>query len=227
MAEKKTSIASSLAAHQARIADRIHSIDLRDLRLLRGFCNIPIPSEKKLLPELTQSIGIKSDSADTRNVVAVQISFSILGNYENGDEGLRVEAVIGLLYAVNWINQATEEDIAAFSQAVAVNNAWPYWREFVQSMTVRMGLPPSSVFPYCVWTSCISHNPSARQIQGKRRQTVSQKNRETKTSKHALIAPSSFPSFPSNLAPRPWREPGPRHGIENVPSEFGRVLITS
>ncbi len=142
MAEKKTSIASSLAAHQARIADRIHSIDLRDLRLLRGFCNIPIPSEKKLLPELTQSIGIKSDSADTRNVVAVQISFSILGNYENGDEGLRVEAVIGLLYAVNWINQATEEDIAAFSQAVAVNNAWPYWREFVQSMTVRMGLPP-------------------------------------------------------------------------------------
>ena len=226
MAEKKTSIASSLAAHQARIADRIHSIDLRDLRLLRGFCNIPIPSEKKLLPELTQSIGIKSDSADTRNVVAVQISFSILGNYENGDEGLRVEAVIGLLYAVNWINQATEEDIAAFSQAVAVNNAWPYWREFVQSMTVRMGLPPLRI-PLLRMDQLHFTQSEAQGKSKARGGKRSPKNRETKTSKHALIAPSSFPSFPSNLAPRPWREPGPRHGIENVPSEFGRVLITS
>ena len=32
-------------------------------------------------------------------------------------------------------------DIHAFSDFNATFNAWPYWREFVQSMTGRMGLP--------------------------------------------------------------------------------------
>lgn len=29
-----------------------------------------------------------------------------------------------------------------FTQQVGVLNIWPYWREFAQSMTTRMGLPP-------------------------------------------------------------------------------------
>jgi hypothetical protein len=32
--------------------------------------------------------------------------------------------------------------LAGFSQTVGVQNVWPYWREFVQSMPARMGLPP-------------------------------------------------------------------------------------
>jgi preprotein translocase subunit SecB len=36
----------------------------------------------------------------------------------------------------------TEAHLDAFAKTNAVFNAWPYWREFVQSTTVRMGLPP-------------------------------------------------------------------------------------
>jgi hypothetical protein len=37
-------------------------------------------------------------------------------------------------------------DVVAFANFNATFNAWPYWREFVQSMTGRMGLP-SVVIP--------------------------------------------------------------------------------
>jgi len=72
----------------------------------------------------------------------VQIGFALVGNYEDGSEGLRVEATFGLLYAVDWKDEPTQEVVDEFGRAVGVNNAWPYWREFVQSMTARMGLPP-------------------------------------------------------------------------------------
>ena len=36
-------------------------------------------------------------------------------------------------------------DLQAFAQFNATFNAWPYWREFVQSMTGRMGLPVVTV----------------------------------------------------------------------------------
>ena len=36
----------------------------------------------------------------------------------------------------------TEKQFAAFAKYNGVFNAWPYWREFVQSMTARLNLPP-------------------------------------------------------------------------------------
>ncbi len=36
----------------------------------------------------------------------------------------------------------TEEEIDEFAQFNVPYTVWPYWRELVQSLTVRMGLPP-------------------------------------------------------------------------------------
>jgi preprotein translocase subunit SecB len=35
-----------------------------------------------------------------------------------------------------------DEEIGAFAEFNVPYNVWPYWRELVQSLTVRMGLPP-------------------------------------------------------------------------------------
>lgn len=40
------------------------------------------------------------------------------------------------------LGDATSEELAAFAETNAVFNAWPYWREFIQSTLVRMNLPP-------------------------------------------------------------------------------------
>lgn len=38
-----------------------------------------------------------------------------------------------------------EAQMAAFHQGNAIFNCWPYFREFVQSTTVRMNLPPATI----------------------------------------------------------------------------------
>ena len=51
-----------------------------------------------------------------------------------------IEATFLLTYAIE--NEGpTEREAEAFAAATATYNVWPYWREFVQSMTTRMGLP--------------------------------------------------------------------------------------
>jgi preprotein translocase subunit SecB len=39
----------------------------------------------------------------------------------------------------------TRRDLDAFVTRTATDDVWPYWREFVQSMTTRMGLPPMTI----------------------------------------------------------------------------------
>ena len=40
-----------------------------------------------------------------------------------------------------------DEHLHAFSATNGVFNAWPYWREFVQNTTARMGLPTPVIVP--------------------------------------------------------------------------------
>lgn len=40
------------------------------------------------------------------------------------------------------LGEVTKEELTAFAEVNAIFNAWPYWREFIQSMFVRMNLPP-------------------------------------------------------------------------------------
>lgn len=52
----------------------------------------------------------------------------------------------------------------AFARLNGIYHVWPYWREFVQSSSVRMGLPPL-VFPPVLPGQLIAHtaSPSERQ----------------------------------------------------------------
>ncbi|WP_169981208.1 hypothetical protein [Tautonia rosea] len=64
---------------------------------------------------------------------------------EDGDkpiEHVRISATFILFYRVDSYEGIEEENLEAFASMNGVFNAWPYWREYVQSMAVRMGLPP-------------------------------------------------------------------------------------
>lgn len=54
-----------------------------------------------------------------------------------------LKATFELRYSVpEDLGEVTTEELAAFSEVNAIFNAWPYWREFIQSTFVRMNLPP-------------------------------------------------------------------------------------
>ena len=58
---------------------------------------------------------------------------------------LVIEAAFRLRYRVSDRAGLDDSHFDAFGHLNGVFNAWPYWREYVQSMTVRMGYPALTV----------------------------------------------------------------------------------
>jgi len=72
-------------------------------------------------------------------------SFSFQGKTEEqseGDESLVIEATFVLIYSLESLDGVEEKHVEAFGSTSGVYNAWPYWREFVQNTSVRMGISP-------------------------------------------------------------------------------------
>jgi len=66
---------------------------------------------------------------------------------DTADEPMRIEAEFILVYAVDSLDGIEREQAAAFGRMNGIHNVWPYWREYVQSTTVRLGLPPLVLAP--------------------------------------------------------------------------------
>jgi hypothetical protein len=63
---------------------------------------------------------------------------------------MKIEASFCTSYAFNRDKTAvvpddSADDLYYFSDINPISNAWPYWREFVQSMSTRMGFPALTV----------------------------------------------------------------------------------
>jgi hypothetical protein len=142
MAKKKQPPAGAGAESAVDLSPLLPQVQLHDLRLLNTSCSVPAAGPPKPTPELRQSITVNSSRTAQPPAIVVQISFSLIGTDAEKHEGLRVEATFGLMYLTRSADAIPPEVLAAFSQTVGVQNVWPYWREFVQSMTGRMGLPP-------------------------------------------------------------------------------------
>jgi preprotein translocase subunit SecB len=85
---------------------------------------------------------------------------------------VKIEARFAIVYALRAAEGLDHEHFDAFAERNGIYNVWPYWREFVQSMTVRMGLPPLTVPVFRVGTSKLKQdaalpNSRTKQIQAK------------------------------------------------------------
>ena len=94
----------------------------------------------------TSQFELSSD----RNSVAVVIRFTLkaFGKGESREEENAFLTIAADFLLVYRIDDATGLDDTAFKNFAEVNgtyNAWPYWREFVQSITTRMDLPTLTI----------------------------------------------------------------------------------
>jgi hypothetical protein len=60
----------------------------------------------------------------------------------SSDTVVTIGVTFELKYSIQGDQPPTQKELAAFAGTNAVFHAWPYWREFVQSMFLRMNLPP-------------------------------------------------------------------------------------
>ena len=80
---------------------------------------------------------------ESRNIL-VDVDFRLDARYadENApQEPLQIRAVFRLTYRADSLEGLHNENYSAFGETNGVYSAWPYWREYVQSVTGRMGLP--------------------------------------------------------------------------------------
>ena len=83
--------------------------------------------------------------------IRVVADFVMQAKPKEGDSGevfCEIACTLALTYTSPKAMGFTAEHLQAFADANGIYNAWPYWREFVQSATARMGLPPLMVPSY-------------------------------------------------------------------------------
>lgn len=126
---------------------------------------------ERLPAKLAMGVNVETGVDKQRGFIQVRPRFTLAAKYEdsNEDELLRIEAVFLLQYRVPSFKRLRKASIAAFGELNGLFNAWPYWREFVQSTTVRMGLPALTIPVYRPLDSVTSASkpPPGRELSGK------------------------------------------------------------
>jgi preprotein translocase subunit SecB len=137
-----------LAGTVARNVD-LDSINLRHAKLEAGIEPSEMPEEVSADIQYRTSIDKRSSKYIPSGIeLAVNIELRLQVKGRVGDESVQVlflEAGYLLIYTPK--TGATFEDscLKHFSEINGPYNAWPYWRELVQSVTGRIGLPGLTV----------------------------------------------------------------------------------
>jgi hypothetical protein len=86
------------------------------------------------------AVSFEAEYAHTDTALDVEVSFHV-----DGEPHLvfKIDVTILLKYEMVPTFKAAEEQLLAFSDLMAIGDAWPYARQFIQDITSRMGLPTS------------------------------------------------------------------------------------
>ncbi len=119
-------------------------VDLRDIRLLSGRVRqAERVAGKADKGRIDINVQTKSTFDKRGKSATVRTRFRLKVFDESAAKQIAdVSAEFSLVYALADCSDITSEDVRSFGQANGVFNAWPYWREWVQSSFSRMGLPP-------------------------------------------------------------------------------------
>lgn len=162
------------ATPRVDIAPLVRRAQLRYLRLRKSeSVLLAVPENPS---ELHQTIQVEVGPSDAEpKAICVQATFTL-----DGRDALRIVATFEILYEYDASIEVTTEQMAVFGHLIGVNNAWPYWRELIQSMTSRMGLPSLTLplFRPPVH-SAETEQKKASQSKKKKHTTVKKKPRKT------------------------------------------------
>jgi hypothetical protein len=113
--------------------------DLQQVALLR--CSVD-GAGPVIVPARPTPLDVSFQAAYTPSNNPLEVEIII---HVNGLPHLvfHIDVTILLKYEIAPGFVPTQEDLLAFSDLIAIGDAWPYAREFIQDLTSRMGLPTS------------------------------------------------------------------------------------
>jgi hypothetical protein len=136
---------ADLAKQVGRLVD-LESVVVRSADLDATFDPVNLPDQLTLESEYrsTYSLDTFPDGRKRVNVIIefkFQCSSPEAEDGEPGEPALTLTSTFLLVYALNADVDIEAECFTHFANLNGAYNAWPYWREFVQSATTRAGLP--------------------------------------------------------------------------------------
>ncbi|NLF07408.1 MAG: hypothetical protein GX594_05435 [Pirellulaceae bacterium] len=120
-------------------------VQIQDIRLenstIRSKLSCGVPAMRV---EYAMNAGGTVDH-DTKELLihaSLMVCAKIDSELKPAEELFYIAAELILRYSLDATDGFDEEHINAFGRLNGIHNVWPYWREYVQSTTVRLGLPP-------------------------------------------------------------------------------------
>ena len=123
----------------------IAEVEIEGVRLVEANAETKVRSPADtgavdLLVNRTAEISERQDNG-TFFVVA-KIETQLVAEHAKEEPLVSVETSFELQYRLPEGFRADPDTLTTFAETNGIYNAWPYWREFVQSTFARMGLPP-------------------------------------------------------------------------------------
>jgi preprotein translocase subunit SecB len=87
-------------------------------------------------------VNTKTQLEKKGNEIVVHVIFILYAGGKEKERAVEIRLTLRLRYVAKSKIAFNNEYIDSFGHFNGIYNAWPYWREFVQSSTARMNLPP-------------------------------------------------------------------------------------
>ena len=119
-------------------------IQIEDVRLVRFAGRVDQESLAEAPQRIRARITHKSQCDQKGADLTAHIRFDLFGGQPQdlAKRLVEVSATFRLDYHLTKSFQLSPQQRHAFAQVNVIYNAWPYWRELVQSTLARMGIPP-------------------------------------------------------------------------------------
>ena len=146
MPKKKTTSkgVSSVSPKLGLAAEVAKRVQIEDVRLIETRAAQRL-RHGKLPSRMDMGVGTTTVADGDSSRIRVNIRFELCVQYDEDPAEIvpiELSALFRVTYGISSLAELTNEHIDAFGELNGVYNVWPYWREYVQSTILRMGLPP-------------------------------------------------------------------------------------
>ncbi len=123
----------------------VSSVRICGIRLVETDARCRIRSPKEVSEDaeimIRHSAQIGERPAPDTFYVRARIEVKIAASGASAEPHLAVSAVFEIKYRVPQGARFSAHELEAFADTNAIFNVWPFWREYIQSVTGRMDLP--------------------------------------------------------------------------------------
>ena len=123
----------------------IAEVEIEGVRLVEATAETKVrsPADTGAVDLLVNRTAEISECQDNRTFfIVAKMRTQLVPEQAQEEPLVSIEASFELQYRLPEEFRVDPDTLTTFAETNGIYNAWPYWREFVQSTLSRMGLPP-------------------------------------------------------------------------------------